>query len=134
MNKKIPKIEKVKEAIRRVIYSRLRVESLEELCNLVLRELKREDVNYRISPNRIKKVVLQMKEIKIEAKTKRLKNIEKIEKCPICKSNLIEIKTKNLLKKDIVIGYKCEKCGYKSDLKSFTPMEYIFSINFSNKS
>jgi len=52
--------------------------------------------------------------------------MKKIEKCPICEADVEERKIKNLLNKEIVVGYKCTKCGYESDLEAFLPMKYIF--------
>ncbi|MEM5811426.1 MAG: hypothetical protein QXG91_01660 [Candidatus Aenigmatarchaeota archaeon] len=126
MSRKRPKEEKVMEIIKRIVSSRLMVDSLEKLYFFVLEELKKEDKEYSISPQRIKKIVMKMDEINIKVKTRESASIRKINECPVCKSSLEEIKTKNLANKDVVIGYKCSKCGYISDLKSFAPMRYVF--------
>ncbi len=125
-DRKIPSEEKVKEEIKQVLMRRLKVESQEELCELVLRRLRKEDKNYTLSPMRVKRIALLIPEIEVKAKTKKAVKLRKIEKCPICESQINEIKVKNLLNKDIVIGYKCTKCGYESDLEAFMPMKYIF--------
>jgi len=126
MDRKIPPKSVVADIIRKVLSSRKIVESQEELTSLVERELKKIDKNYVVGTTRVKRIALEIPEIEVKAKTKKSISLQKIEKCPICGSEISEIKVKNLLGKDIVIGYKCSKCGYESDLEAFLPMKYIF--------
>jgi hypothetical protein len=131
--KKIAPKEKVVELVKKVLRERIKVESQEELCKLVLRELKKEDKNYTLSPIRVKRIALEISEIEVKAKTKRKFGLLKIEKCPICDSPIEPIKVKNLLNKEIVIGYRCTNCAYESDLEAFVPMKYIFLIKQEEK-
>jgi hypothetical protein len=124
--KKIAPKEKVVELIKKVLKARIKIESQEELCKLVLRELKKEDKDFTLSPTRVKRIALEIPEVEVKAKTKRKLGLLKIEKCPICDSPVEPIKVKNLLNKEIVIGYRCTNCAYQSDLEAFVPMKYIF--------
>ena len=126
MDRKISPKEKVRKLIRKVVFSRKKIESQEDLAELVLRYLKKEDKNYTLSPTRAKRIALEIPEIEVKAKTKKSISLRKIDRCPICESEVKEIKAKNLLNKEIVIGYKCTKCGYESDLEAFMPMKYLF--------
>ena len=126
MDRKIPSKEMVANIMKRVLSSRKIVESQEELASLVEKELKKIDKDYVVGATRVKRIALEISEIEVKAKTKKSIGLQKIEKCPVCDSNINEIKVKNLLGKDIVIGYKCSKCGYESDLEAFLPMKYIF--------
>ncbi len=125
-DRKIPSKEKVIEVIKDVLRRRLKVESQEDLCKLVLRKLKKENKDYTLSPMRVKRIALLIPEVEVKAKTKKAVRLQKISSCPICDSPIEEIKVKNLLNKDIVIGYRCTKCGYESDLEAFMPMKYEF--------
>ncbi|MGC9059381.1 MAG: hypothetical protein ACP5H3_03200 [Candidatus Aenigmatarchaeota archaeon] len=125
-DRKIPSKELVKETIKKVLEARKIVESQEELSSLVEKELKKIDKNYAVGSTRVKRIALEIPEIEVKAKTKKSFGLKKIDKCPICGSKIEEIKVKNLLGKEIVIGYKCIKCGYESDLEAFLPMKYIF--------
>ncbi|MEM5805213.1 MAG: hypothetical protein QW156_03710 [Candidatus Aenigmatarchaeota archaeon] len=127
-NKKIPHKNLVKEIILEVVKSRLSVESQEELARLVLKRLKKIDKNYTLSPIRVKRIALEIKEIEVKAKTRKTIRLPKIENCPVCESAIVPIKVKNLLNKEIVIGYSCTNCGYQSDLEAFMPMKYIFIL------
>jgi len=125
-DRKIPPKEIVANAIKKVLSSRKIVESQEELALLVENELKKINKDYVVRPTRVKRIALEIHEIEVKAKTRKSIGLQKIDKCPICGSEVKEMKVKNLLGKEIVVGYKCSKCGYESDLEAFLPMKYIF--------
>ena len=124
--KKIAPTEKVKEVLKQVLRSHLKIESQEELARHVLKILRKENSEYALSPIRVKRIALQIPEIEVKAKTKKTIRLQKIDSCPICESAINEIKLKNLLNKEIAVGYSCTNCGYESDLEAFMPMKYIF--------
>ncbi|MEM5879398.1 MAG: hypothetical protein QXU74_02820 [Candidatus Aenigmatarchaeota archaeon] len=128
MKRKVAKEDRIAEEIKQIVSERLKVESQEDLAELVLRKLRKEDKSYSLSPIRVKRIALKIPEIEVKAKTKKTLKLPKIEKCPICESNLQQVKVKNLVNKEIVIGYKCSSCGYQSDLEAFMPMKYIFIL------
>jgi transposase-like protein len=125
-DRKIPPKEIVVDTIKKVLSSRKIVESQEELASLVEKELKKINKDYVVRPTRVKRVALEIQEIEVKAKTRKSIGLQKIDKCPICGSEVKEMKVKNLLGKEIVVGYKCSKCGYESELEAFLPMKYIF--------
>lgn len=127
-DKKLPPKEKLIEVTKQIVASRLKVESQEELCRLALRQLKKIDKNYTLSPIRAKRIALLIPEVEVKAKTKKTMRLQKITRCPVCDSAINPIKVKNLLNKEIVIGYRCTKCAYESDLEAFMPMKYIFIL------
>lgn len=126
MERKIPSVSTARDAIARVVRSRKLVESQEELASLALRELRKKDKDYRLTPTRAKRIALQMDEIEIKAKTKKSVGLQKIDKCPICESKIKPIRIRNLANKQIIVGYSCTSCGYESDLEAFLPMKYEF--------
>jgi predicted Zn-ribbon and HTH transcriptional regulator len=125
-DRKIPPEEIVANAIKKVLSSRKIVESQEELALIVEKELKKINKDYVVRPPRVKRIALEIQEIEVKAKTRKSIGLQKIDKCPICGSEVKEMKVKNLLGKEIVVGYRCSKCGYESDLEAFLPMKYIF--------
>jgi transposase-like protein len=125
---KIAPKDKVASAIKKVLFSRLKVESQEELCALVLKELRKENKAYTLSPIRVKRTALEIPEVEVKAKTKKKVGLLKIDKCPVCDSPVEPVKVKNLLNREIVIGYRCTDCAYESDLEAFMPMKYIFIL------
>lgn len=124
--KRIPPKETVEQLIKDVVRERLKVDSQERLCYLVLKRLKQLNQSYVITPRRVKNLALGIKEIEVKVKTKKSFSIKKIEKCPVCGGRLLPAYGKNLMNKRILIGYRCEQCEYVSDIESFLPMKYVF--------
>lgn len=124
--KKIPSKDKLSEAVKNVLLTHLKIDTQEELARHTLKILRKEDKDYTLTPIRAKRIALDIPEIEVKAKTKKTVKLQKIEKCPICESDIRPVKVKNLLNKDITIGYRCTDCAYESDLEAFMPMKYIF--------
>ena len=128
MDRKIPPKNLVASIIKKILSSRLMVESQDELARLIKRELNKQNKNYVITPMRAKRIALELDYVEVKAKTKKSLGVKKISRCPVCGSPVKPIKVKNLLNKEITIGYKCTRCGYQSDLEAFVPMKYIFLL------
>ena len=126
--KKMPSRDKLVDIIKDILRTHLKIESQEELCRHTLKQLRKEDKNYILSPIRAKRIALEIPEVEVRAKTKRAIKLQKIDKCPVCESGIEPIKVKNLLNKNTTIGYRCTGCGYESDLEAFMPMKYIFLV------
>ena len=127
MSKKIPDAELVK----RVIYHTLRrvgvVHTQEELAQLVEAELKKLDKKYAISPQRVRRIALEIENLEVTVKTKRSKK-EKPRTCPVCGEQLKPLYAKNLVGEKVAVGFKCPKCGYHGDDELFAPMQYEFKL------
>ncbi|MEM5808033.1 MAG: hypothetical protein QW818_02775, partial [Candidatus Aenigmatarchaeota archaeon] len=106
MDKKIPSKEKLMQIVRQVVSQHLKVNSQEELAQLVLKMLKKENKNYVVSPVRVKRIALDIPEIEVKAKTKKTVRLQKITNCPICHSQIKPLEVKNLLGRKVLIGYK----------------------------
>lgn len=126
MDKKIPSKEKLTDVVKQILSSHLKVNSQEELSRLVLKRLKRENKDYVVSPIRAKRIVLDIPEIEVKAKTKKAVKLQKINNCPICHSKIEPLEVKNLADRKVLIGYQCTECAYQSDLEAFMPMKYAF--------
>lgn len=125
-DRKIAEEGKVADGIKQIVSTRFKVESQEELARLVLKRLWKEDKRYSLSPIRTKRIALTIPELEVKAKTKKTLRLPKIDRCPVCESDIEPVRIKNLLNREIVIGYRCTVCGYESDLEAFMPMKYSF--------
>ncbi|MBI4010403.1 MAG: hypothetical protein HY361_04430 [Candidatus Aenigmarchaeota archaeon] len=126
--KKIPSKDKVSKAIKDILSTHLKLESQEDLARHAVKLLKKEDKNYTLSPIRVKRIALDIPEIEVKAKTKKTVKLQDIKNCPVCESDIRPLTVKNLLNKNIAIGYRCTSCSYQSDLEAFMPMRYIFIL------
>ncbi len=126
MDKRIPSKHKLQDIVKAVLSSHLKVSSQEELARLVSKRLRQENKNYVVSPTRVKRAALEIPEVEVKAKTKKALKLQKIINCPICHSEIEPLRVKNLLDRDVTIGYSCTGCGYQSDLEAFMPMKYSF--------
>jgi ribosomal protein L37AE/L43A len=124
--REIPPTSRVSDEIKNVLQRRFKVESQEELAALVLRKIKKENKMFSLSPIRAKRIALTIPEIEVKAKTKKNHTLVSISACPVCESAISPIEVRNLANKKIVIGWKCSKCKYESDLEAFVPMKYSF--------
>lgn len=124
--RRIPAKTKVSEEIKNVLQRRFKVESQEELASIVIRKLRKEDKMFSLSPIRAKRIALTIPEIEVKAKTKKNHTLVSISACPVCESAISPITVKNLANKKIIVGWKCSKCKYESDLEAFVPMKYSF--------
>ena len=123
---KIPKDDFLYQVIRDVVRKTGIIDTQEELCQRVVKRLKRYNPEFVLSAKRAKKIAIKISEIKVKAKTKRSLEMKTIKKCPVCKGRLKKIYGTNLLNKRIHIGYLCKRCGFSTDLSSIVPMRYIF--------
>jgi hypothetical protein len=124
--RRIPAKTKVSDEIKNVLQRRFKVESQEELASLVIKKLRKEDKMFSLSPIRAKRIALTIPEIEVKAKTKKNHTLVSISACPVCESAISPIEVMNLANKKIIVGWKCNKCKYESDLEAFVPMKYSF--------
>lgn len=127
MKIKIPKEELVKRIIYQMLKKRGVVHTQDELSEIVKNELKKINKRFTITPNRVRKIAIQIEDVNITVKTKKSKR-SKPKKCPVCGNKLTPIYGKNLLGEKIVIGFKCNVCHYRGDEKFFAPMKYEFEL------
>ncbi len=126
MVKKIPPNYMLKLLIKEAVKERKIIHSQVDLAKIVLRKLRKKDKGYVVSPFRVKRLALEIPQIEVKIKTKRVPKPKRIRKCPVCQSKVRPVKIKNLVGKMVTVAYKCEKCGFEGTKESFLPYEYIF--------
>ncbi|UCG95020.1 MAG: hypothetical protein JSV92_03155 [archaeon] len=127
MGVRIPNSELVKRVVFYTMKRRGMVHTQEELAELVQKELKKLNKNFSITPQRSRKIALQINNMEITVKTKKSKK-SRPKKCPVCGNKLKSIYGKNLLDKRITVGFRCKICGYHANEKFFAPMKYEFKL------
>lgn len=113
------------EKIIREIFEKFAVfETQQSLLKEVKEKLKKIDKNLTIGPKRLRKILYEMKIVKIKVKLKKGK--VKTLKCPICGSDFEKLETINLKNEKVVIGYRCPKCKFKIKKGGYVPFKYTF--------
>lgn len=123
---KVPKEEELRKAIYHVLKKSGAFSSLYSLRNGVVEELKKMDKEYTVSLSRVKVVAARSGFVKIDVKKKHEK--KDWESCPVCGNHTKEVKNMSLLGDRVVVGYRCELCGYKSK-KNEGPLQYAFHLS-----
>lgn len=118
-----------KELVKRIIGQRLKdrgvVRSQEELGEVVGKELEKVDDSFRISPERARRIALEIPEVEVTVETRKSES-ERPGDCPVCGEKLEALYAKNLDGKRTEVGFRCESCGYHGDVEEFMPMRYEF--------
>ncbi len=123
--KKRVKPEELKKIVESIIKKKRHIRSLREFRELVLKELKTSMPDAGVSEGRIKRIVKEVKNIKLNVHVKRSKGSE-VEKCPVCGRSLKKTYIHSLTGENIFVSLKCEHCNFESKSKSFKPSRYEF--------
>jgi len=126
MARKIPKRDFLDQIMKYTIRRRKVIESQKKFAELVKKSLRQYDKRFAVTPMRVRELAARMPEIKIKTQTKRSKKKKKLTVCPVCKKRISKKEELNLLGKKVRIGYRCRRCGFKSDLASLVPRKYTF--------
>jgi len=127
MHYHVPASEEIVVAIYKALRKHGTIDSQTKMRDMVMEELMMLDGKYRVSPQRVRRLAVKSRFIKMEIKSREGKG--EITKCPVCNSKLKKIKNFSLWGKEVIIGYKCPVCNYKSGVKKQVPTRYIFHLN-----
>jgi len=120
---KIASKKNIEEAINDVFKKQHQIISLKNLHEVVNSYLKKKLC--KVSTSRLKKTIIEMKNIEIKIKKRRIKG-KQFSKCPVCGNDLKKIFGIDVFNRKKHIGFRCNHCGFKSGLDYTIPREYIF--------
>ncbi len=124
---KIPNEELVGRIIKQKLKKKGVVRSQEELGNIVEEELKEIDSSFQISPERTRRIALNVQRVDVTVETRK-SEVDRPSKCPVCEENLKGLYAKNLDGERTQVGFRCDNCGYHGDVEEFMPMRYEFQL------
>lgn len=124
---RIPDEETVSKTIISVMIRHPHVETQTELTELVCKELSKKDSGYRISGERIRRIGIDNKIIKIsieyhETDIRTLPDI-----CPVCRNEMAPVKNMSLDGDVVEVRRKCTACPYSVGNRLLIPGRYVFS-------
>jgi len=124
---KIPKDEDVLKSIKNVMNSLGVINSQTKLKELVERDLKETDENFRVSPRRLRVLALSSDHVSVEIHCRESDTKKSMGKCPVCNHKLKLLKNKTLYNGVVIIGHECTHCSYWTGMKRRIPIRYVFS-------
>ena len=122
---RIPSDEKLAEAVFVVMYRNQQVVSQKEMAALVLRELEKDGGEYRVSGERIRRLIVNkdMAQLAIDYNES---DSELPDVCPVCRNPLTSVKNSTLDGGTIEIMRKCTRCPFSVGSVNRTPGRYTF--------
>jgi uncharacterized protein with PIN domain len=124
---KIPKDEDIKSSIKNVMNSYGVINSQTKLKELVERDLRETDENFRVSPRRLRILALSADDVIVEIHCRESETRKSMAKCPVCNHKLKLVKNKTLYDGVVIIGHECTHCSYWTGMKRRIPTRYVFS-------
>ena len=123
---RIPSDEKLAEAVFVVMYRNQQVVSQKEMATLVLKELERDGEEYRVSGERIRRLIVNkdMAQLAIDYNES---DGELPDVCPVCRNPLTSVKNSTLDGGTIEIMRKCTRCPFSVGSVNRTPGRYTFT-------
>ena len=124
---KIPDESILVEIIERVMRQEGIVDSQSLLLKEVRKHLNRMDPEYRVSAQRLRKIAIKMKNIRVEIRCKITdRSPDDMKTCPVCGEDMERIENMTLDGKKITVGYRCTFCPYWTGMRLRVPIRYIF--------
>ncbi len=111
----------------RVLYSHGgSVETQEQLYRELVEQLHWEKPDLRVSPPRMRQVLLASKRIHIEIRYATKMLTEPLSTCPVCRAPVAEIRNHTLEGESVVSGFRCTRCPFWTPLRRRVPARYVF--------
>lgn len=131
MTRKIPDDDRLEAAIRSVIKKNRQIVSQAMMTELVLKELRAEDDDYRVTGERIRRVATERNILRIEIEYNVHDSPSSPDICPVCGYPMDPVNNSTLDGREADVGRHCTKCTYHTGMKRRTPGRYTFSIERS---
>jgi len=130
----IPSEEMVRQTILKVLEGNVTISSQTRFHSLILSHLK--NVNggkrFRLSARRLRRISAVMDNVDLIIHCREGKTTFRGSRCPVCGSEMIDIKNQTLYGWTISTGKHCETCHYWSGKKKRIPVRYVFTIEKEN--
>ncbi len=121
-----PSDTEILEAIKDALQRHGVVNSQRKMTELVLKELKRHDSDYSVSPERVRRLAIEngLAKVEIHARETGMKTLAR--DCPVCGGKTVKIRNETVYGGTVTFGYRCKTCGYWTGLKQRLPTRYVF--------
>jgi len=125
---KIPPQDIVIEEMQRILADSKVINSQQRLQKILIRELKKKDPDYELTPQRLRRMAVKSGEITLEIHCRDSPEKAESTTCPVCGSKMQSMKNKTLYDWEVVVGHRCTLCGYWTGSKKRIPVRYVFRL------
>ena len=122
---RIPSDDRLAEAIFVVMYRNQQVVSQKEMARLVLNELEKDGEQYRVSGERIRRLVVNRDMAALEIDYNECEG-DLPDECPVCRNPMTSVKNSTLDGDVVEIMRKCTSCPYTVGSVMHLPGRYTF--------
>ncbi|MDR0198542.1 MAG: hypothetical protein LBI08_02230 [Methanomassiliicoccaceae archaeon] len=130
---RIPDDDRLEKAIVAVVRKEGHVRSQAEMTSLVLSELRKEDPEYRVSGERIRRVAIERNILRVDIDYNMQDDRSLPDVCPVCGYPMAAVSNSTLDGRESKVGRQCTKCPYHTGSRRRTPGRYTFSKGGSAK-
>ena len=105
------------------------VETQQKLYREVMEQIGWEKESFRVSPGKMREVLLTSKKIQVEIRYAARSLAKALKGCPVCRQPVTEIHNQTLDSGRVVAGYKCTSCSFWTPIRRRVPARYIFRVS-----
>jgi len=126
MSHRFPTDDRLSEIIAEVMKKNNQIRSQSELTKLVRRELEKDGADFRVGPERIRRVGIDKGVVRISIEYRESDLTDLPDFCPVCKNAMDPILNRSLEGDIVEVKRKCSVCPYSISGRIKTPGRYIF--------
>lgn len=124
---RIPPIELVRTAARSAMVRQGRgFPSQASFRDALLSVLREEDRRFALAGRRMRHLLVNLPGVRLQVRYALRPTRRPIGACPICGAELRPIRNRTLLGDEVILGYRCGRCGYWTHLERRVPVRYRF--------
>ena len=125
---KIPPQQIVIEEMHRILADSKVINSQQRLQKILIKEIKKKDPDYELTPQRLRRLAVKSGEITLEIHCRDSQEKAESATCPVCGTKMQSTKNKTLYDWEVVVGHRCPLCGYWTGGKKRVPIRYVFRL------
>lgn len=125
---KIPPQQIVIEEMQRILADSKVINSQQRLQKILIKDLKKKDPDYELTPQRLRRLAVKSGEITLEIHCRDSQEKAESTTCPVCGSKMQSTKNKTLYDWEVIVGHRCALCGYWTGGKKRIPIRYVFRL------
>lgn len=124
---RIPKDERLIDAIFTVMYRNHQIRSQSELARLVRKELEKDEEDYRVSDERVRMLAIRRGLAAVHIDLHDTDDAQLPEICPVCRSAMNPVRNMTIYGESVEMGRRCVTCPYSVGTRRRIPGRYTFS-------